>query len=49
MSPRCDVCNRVVYLAAGDLPLCPVCATPLVEQRPPGASERDPHGEADVA
>ena len=49
-APRCDVCDRRVYLAHGDLPRCPVCLTPLVESRSSKSSGNDAMtAEADVA
>jgi hypothetical protein len=31
LSAFCPVCQRTVYIEAGDTVVCPVCSTPLLE------------------
>jgi hypothetical protein len=32
LSAVCPTCSRIVYVAEGDTPICPVCSSPLLEQ-----------------
>lgn len=37
----CPGCKRKVYVADGDTPICPVCASPLLETVPPPPDRGD--------
>jgi hypothetical protein len=32
LSASCPTCNRTVYIAEGDTPICPVCSSPLLRE-----------------